>query len=127
MLSRFQDNNVKENDIYIDLYYKCEEGKFSINERIRDSFRNGLKFKWVKLENISKYERYMKMRHHFLINSGNNNDLLNNENDDNNILNQSILGKKEFNNESNNNASDEEDEESNEDDTNPNFNISNAC
>jgi len=120
------DNNVKENDIYIDLYYKCEEGKFSINEGIRDYFRNGLKFKWVKLENISKYERYMKMRHHFLINSGNNNDLLNNENDDNNILNQSILGKKEFNNESNNNATDEEDEESNEDDTNPNFDISNA-
>ena len=120
------DNNVKENDIYIDLYYKCEEGKFSINEGIRDYFRNGLKFKWVKLENISKYERYMKMRHHFLINSGNSNDLLNNENDDNNILNQSILGKKEFNNESNNNATDEEDEESNEDDTNPNFDISNA-
>ena len=120
------DNNVKENDIYIDLYYKCEEGKFSINEGIRDYFRNGLKFKWVKLENISKYERYMKMRHHFLINSGNNNDLLNNENDDNNILNQSILGKKEFNNESNNNVTDEEEEESNEDDTNPNFDISNA-
>ena len=120
------DNNIKENDIYIDLYYKCEEGKFSINEGIRDYFRNELKFKWVKLENISKYERYMKMRHHFLINSGNNNDLLNNENDDNNILNQSILGKKEFNNESNNNVTEEEDEESEEDKSSTNLDISNA-
>ena len=117
------DNNIKENDIYIDLYYKCEEGKFSINEGIRDYFRNGLKFKWVKLENISKSERYMKIRHHFLIN--NNNDLLNNENDDNKILNQSIMGKKEFNDESNNKSEEEKEEESEDDDKN-NLDISNV-
>ena len=103
------DNNIKENDIYIDLYYKSEEGKFSINEAIRDFFRNKLKFKWVKLENISKYERYMKIRHHFGINNENN--LLNNEYDDNNILNQSILGKKEFNNLNNNESDNEESED----------------
>ena len=117
------DNNIKENDIYIDLYYKCEEGKFSINEGIRDYFRNGLKFKWVKLENISKSERYMKIRHHFLIN--NNNDLLNNENDDNNILNKSIMGKKEFNDESNNKSEEEKEEESEDEDKN-NLDISNV-
>ena len=110
------DNNIKENDIYIDLYYKCEEGKFSLNNGIKDFFKNELKFKWVKLENLDKYVRYMKIRHHFLINNGiNNNDLLNNEYDDNNILNQSILGKKEFNNESNNNNEEEERDESDED------------
>ena len=103
------DNNIKENDIYIDLYYKSEEGKFNINEAIRDFFRNKLKFKWVKLENISKYERYMKIRHHFGINNENN--LLNNEYDDNNILNQSILGKKEFNNLNNNESDNEESED----------------
>ena len=103
------DNNIKENDIYIDLYYKSEEGKFTINETIRDFFRNKLKFKWVKLENISKYERYMKIRHHFGINNENN--LLNNEYDDNNILNQSILGKKEFNNLNNNESDNEESED----------------
>ena len=103
------DNNIKENDIYIDLYYKSEEGKFSINEAIRDFFRNKLKFKWVKLENISKYKRYMKIRHHFGINNENN--LLNNEYDDNNILNKSILGKKEFNNLNNNESDNEESED----------------
>ena len=111
------DNNIKENDIYIDLYYKCEEGKFSLNEGIKNFFKNDLKFKWVKLENLDKYVRYMKIRHHFLINNGNNNcDLLNNEYDDNNILNQSILGRKEFNNESNNDNEEEEKDESDEDD-----------
>ena len=109
------DNNIKENDIYIDLYYKCEEGKFSLNEGIKNFFKNNLKFKWVKLENLDKYVRYMKIRHHFLINNeNNNNDLLNNEYDDNNILNQSILGRKEFNNESNNDNEEEEKDESDE-------------
>ena len=105
------ENNRKEKDIYIDLYYKFDNGKFNINTDIRDFFRNQLKFKWVKLENISKYMRYQKMRHQFMINSGNDNiDLLNNEIDDNNILNVSILGRKEFNNDENNNESDKEEE-----------------
>ena len=84
------DNNIKENDIYIDLYYKNEEGKFIINEGIKDYFKKRLNFKWVKLVNISKYERYIEMRHHFNINQTNNKNRLNNEYDDNNILNQSI-------------------------------------
>ena len=105
------ENSKKDKDIYIDLYYKSEDGKFSINTNIRDYFRNQLKFKWVKLENLSKYIRFQKMRHQFMINNGNNNiDLLNNEYDDNNILNQSILGRKEFNNDENNKESDGEEE-----------------
>ena len=105
------ENNRRDKEIYIDLYYKSENGKFTINTNIRDFFRNQLKFKWVKLENLSKFIRFQKMRHQFMINNGNNNiDLLNNEYDDNNILNQSILGRKEFNNDENNNESDEEEE-----------------
>ena len=121
------DNNIKENDIYIDLYYKSEEGKFSINEGIRDYFRKELKFKWVKLENLSKYIRFMKIKHHFLINNGNNNDLLNNENDDN-ILNQSILGRKEFNNDEKNLSEEEEEEKNEEEEENiaTNLDISNV-
>ena len=107
--------NKKDKDIYIDLYYKSEDGKFTINTEIRDYFRNQLKFKWVKLENISKFVRFQKMRHQFLINNINNNiDLLNNEYDDNNILNQSILGRKEFNNDENNESDNEEESEDDE-------------
>ena len=109
------ENNRKDKEIYIDLYYKNEDGKFKINTEIRDFFRNQLKFKWVKLENLSKYVRYQKMRHQFMINSDNNNaNLLNNEYDDNNILNQSILGRKEFNNDEI--ANESEGEEESEDD-----------
>ena len=105
------ENNRIEKEIYIDLYYKNENGKFSINTSIRDFFKNQLKFKWVKLENISKFVRFQKMRHYFAIDHGNNIiDLLNNEYDDNNILNQSILGKKEFNNDDNKNESEGEEE-----------------
>ena len=112
------ENNRKEKDIYIDLYYKFDNGKFNINTDIRDFFRNQLKFKWVKLENLSKFTRFQKMRHQFIINSSNDNiDLLNNEYDDNNILNQSILGRKEFNNDENNNESERE-EESEDDENN---------
>ena len=112
------ENNRKEKDIYIDLYYKFDNGKFNINTDIRDFFRNQLKFKWVKLENLSKFTRFQKMRHQFMINSGNDNiDLLNNEYDDNNILYQSILGRKEFNNDENNNESERE-EESEDDENN---------
>ena len=110
------ENSKKDKDIYIDLYYKCEDGKFTINTNLRDFFRNQLKFKWVKLENLSKFVRFQKMRHQFMINNGinNNMDLLNNEYDDNNILNQSILGRKEFNNDEDNKESDAE--ESSDDD-----------
>ena len=118
------DNNIKENDIYIDLYYKNEEGKFIINEGIKDYFKKKLNFKWVKLVNVSKYERYIEMRHHFNINQTNNKNILNNEYDDNNILNQSILGKKEFNNEELNNNNLEEEEDKSEDSNNINIDIS---
>ena len=78
-------------EIYIDLYFYLEQEKFMIDINIRDFIKNELKFKWVKLENISKEIRYQKMKHQF---SSNNNIVLNNEIDDNNILNQSIIGKK---------------------------------
>ena len=113
------ENNRKEKNIYIDLYYKCIDEKFSINANIRDFLRNQLKFKWVKLENSSKLIRYQKMRHQFIIGNGNKVDLLNNECDDNNVLNESILGRKEFNNEENNKS--EEEKESEEDELNINI------
>ena len=83
-------NNVS-NEIYIDLYFYLEKEKFQINTNIRDFIKNELKFKWVKLENISKDIRYQKMKHLF---NTNNNVILNSEIDDNNVLNQSIIGKK---------------------------------
>ena len=79
-------------EIYIDLYFYLEQEKFVIDINIRDFIKNELKFKWVKLENISKEIRYQKMKHQF--SSNNNTSLLNNEIDDNNILNQSIIGQK---------------------------------
>jgi len=79
-------------EIYIDLYFYLEKEKFVIDINIRDFIKNELKFKWVKLENISKEIRYQKMKHQF--SNDNNTTLSNNDIDDNNILNQSIIGKK---------------------------------
>ena len=102
-------NNIS-NEIYIDLYFYLENEKFIIDTKIRDFIKNELKFKWVKLENLSKKIRYQKMKHIF----NNKNNLLNNEIDDNNILNQSILGIKALkdknegeNNDRHNNESEE--------------------
>ena len=83
-------NSSNNNEIYIDLYFYLENEKFVIDTNIRDFIKNELKFKWVKLENVSKEIRYQKMKHQFNINDNNN--LLNNEIDDHNILNQSLLG-----------------------------------
>ena len=82
-------NNINT-EIFIDLYFYLENEKFIIDTNIRDFIKNELKFRWVKLENISKEIRYQKMKHQFSIN----NNALNNEIDDNNILNQSIIAKK---------------------------------
>ena len=79
-------------EIYIDLYFYLEKEKFVIDTNIRDLIKNELKFKWVKLENISKEIRYQKMKHQF--SNDNNITISNNDIDDNNILNQSIIGKK---------------------------------
>ena len=79
-------------EIYIDLYFYLEKEKFVIDTNIRDFIKNELKFKWVKLENISKEIRYQKMKHQF--SNDNNITISNNDIDDNNILNQSIIGKK---------------------------------
>ena len=79
-------------EIYIDLYFYLEKEKFVIDTNIRDFIKNELKFKWVKLENISKEIRYQKMKHQF--SNDNNTTISNNDIDDNNILNQSIIGKK---------------------------------
>ena len=107
-LNNINNNNI-QNEIYIDLYFHLENEKFVIDTNIRDYIKN-LKFKWVKLENISKEIRYQKMKHQF---TNNNKDLLNNEIDDNNILNQSILGLKALKNkneEAENNSSDNDSE-----------------
>ena len=79
-------------EIYIDLYFYLEKETFVIDTNIRDFIKNELKFKWVKLENISKEIRYQKMKHQF--SNDNNITISNNDIDDNNILNQSIIGKK---------------------------------
>ena len=109
ILNNSYNNNNYTNEIYIDLYFYLENEKFVIDTNIRDFIKNELKFKWVKLENLSKGVRYQKMKHQF----NNNNNLLNNEIDDNNILNQSVLGLKALNemNEENNkdNIDDSED------------------
>ena len=108
------------NEIYIDLYFYLENDKFLIDTKIRDFIKNELRFKWVKLENLSKKIRYQKMKHLFT----NNNNLLNNEIDDNNILNQSILGIKALKNknegENNNRINDESEENTIEEDSDSN-------
>ena len=55
--------NVECDEIIVDLYYKYDETlkKFMIDSEIRDIFKNNLKFKWVKLENLSNHSRYQKM------------------------------------------------------------------
>ena len=93
-------NNNTSNEIYIDLYFYLENQKFVIDTSIRDFIKNELKFKWVKLENVSKEIRYQKMKHQFNINDNsllgikalkdmngennkNNNDNINEDSDDN--------------------------------------------
>ena len=61
-------------EIYIDLYYFLVNEKFDIDKNIRDFIGKKLKFKWVKLENISKVIRFQKMKH-----------VINFQNEDNNI------------------------------------------
>ena len=89
ILSNTSSNDINT-EIFIDLYFYLENEKFIIDANIRDFIKNELKFKWVKLENISKEIRFQKMKHQF----NNNKNILNNEIDDNNILNQSIIAKK---------------------------------
>ena len=76
-------SNIAKNEIYLDLYYYTENEKFLIDKDICNFIKNDLKFKWVKLENISKGVRFQKMKHQF-----NNKNL--EENFDNNELEQSI-------------------------------------
>ena len=89
ILSNTSSNDINT-EIFIDLYFYLENEKFIIDANIRDFIKNELKFKWVKLENISKEIRFQKMKHQF----NNNKNILNNEIDDNSILNQSIIAKK---------------------------------
>ena len=49
-------------EIYIDLHYFLVNEKFEIDKNIRDFISKKLKFKWVKLENISKVIRFQKMK-----------------------------------------------------------------
>jgi hypothetical protein len=47
-------------ELYIDLHYHNDDGKFTINTYIRDILKNKLSFKWSKLEHRHN-ERYQKM------------------------------------------------------------------
>ena len=73
--------NILNNEIYIDLYFYLENDKFLIDTTIRDFIKNELKFRWVKLENISEKIRFQKMKHQF----PNNNQIGNEVSDNNNI------------------------------------------
>ena len=58
-----RNNNKLNTEIYINLYYFLVNEKFDIDKNIRDFISKKLKFKWVKLENISKVIRFQKMKH----------------------------------------------------------------
>ena len=55
--------NKLNTEIYLDLYYNLVNEKFVIDKDIKDFISKTLKFKWVKLENISKVIRFQKMKH----------------------------------------------------------------
>jgi len=71
-------SNIAKNEIYLDLYYYTENEKFLIDKDICNFIKNELKFRWVKLENISKGIRFQKMKHQFN-NKNFNSNLENNE------------------------------------------------
>jgi hypothetical protein len=64
----------------LDLYYNLVNEKFEIDKEIKDFIAKTLKFKWIKLENISKVIRFQKMKH--VIQNGNNPNDSNIENND---------------------------------------------
>lgn len=55
------DNNVEYNSIYVNLYYECKDGIFSLDKDVNLIWKQ-LKFRWVKLENIDNETRYQKMQ-----------------------------------------------------------------
>lgn len=54
-------NNVVYNSIYVNLFYQCKDGIFSLDKDINLIWKQ-LKFRWVKLENIDNETRYQKMQ-----------------------------------------------------------------
>ena len=62
-------NDISENsnnlftEMFIDLYYYLQNDKFEINKSIKDFIGKTIKFRWVKLENISKVIRFQKMKY----------------------------------------------------------------
>ena len=58
----WDNSNTLFTEMYIDLYYYLENEKFEINKNIRDFIGKKIKFRWVKLENISKVIRFQKMK-----------------------------------------------------------------
>ena len=81
-----QNSHKLNTEIYVDLYYNLVNEKFEIDKIIKDFISKTLKFKWVKLENISKVIRYIKMKHVIPneINITNDNNRENNVNNDEN-------------------------------------------
>ena len=59
----FIKQHIECDEIIIDLFYKYDEDikKFTIDTEIKDLFKVILKFKWIKLENLSNHIRYQKM------------------------------------------------------------------
>lgn len=58
-----KNSNKLNTEIYLDLYYNLVNEKFEIDKEIKDFIAKTLKFKWIKLENISKVIRFQKMKH----------------------------------------------------------------
>ena len=69
ILNSTNTNNNSTVEIFIDLYFYLENEKFLIDAYIRDFIKNEFKFRWVKLENISKGIRFQKMKHSFNVNT----------------------------------------------------------
>ena len=82
ILNNSNTNNNNKIEVFIDLYFYLENEKFLIDTNIRDFIKNEFKFRWVKLENISKGIRFQKMKYQYNANTSPNNE--NEEKDNNN-------------------------------------------
>ena len=85
-------SNESKIEVIINLYYNFVNDKFEINKNIKDFIEKKLKFKSVKLENVSESVRYHKMRQ--IITNENNGE---NSEDNNNNLCSNFLIKDNFN------------------------------
>ena len=87
ILNNSNTNNNNTIEVFIDLYFYLENEKFLIDTYIRDFIKNEFKFRWVKLENISKGIRFQKMKHQYNINTNSSPNNENEEKDNNKTIN----------------------------------------